>query len=242
MGCPNAVAQFDTSRQSSLFPGLLFHLCSSLHETRFPVTNRIVSSADSQYDRRTSTKTPSTSNIRIFGSAIDFAEVTQELEQKFPCSATWSLIPSASFAPSRFAVPTCARRTHPGADPAPVAGSVWSGNHPSRLRCISRGRLSSHAPSTPPRPAAVLFPFPSPEELPLLPAHPSPASARPSAQGQTFPFPTLSAPPAPSPPQPLGVLSFQASAPRAVDSPDCLPPAAPAGSRPVRARLARNTA
>src|SRR6202035_5551108 len=53
--------------QSSLFPGLFFHLYSSAQVTRFPVRNRIVSSAERQKLSRTSTKTPSTSKIRIFG-------------------------------------------------------------------------------------------------------------------------------------------------------------------------------
>src|SRR6478672_5862398 len=53
--------------QSSLFPGLFFHLYSSAHVTPFPVRNRIVSSADRQKLCRTSTSTPSTSNIKIFG-------------------------------------------------------------------------------------------------------------------------------------------------------------------------------
>src|SRR5580700_6031345 len=74
--------------QSSLLPGLLFHLCSSAQESRFPVRKRIVSSPESQYERRTSTSTPSTSKMRILGSAIFFAAVTEELEQKIPPSAT----------------------------------------------------------------------------------------------------------------------------------------------------------
>src|ERR1700687_551732 len=53
--------------QSSLFPGLFFYLSSSAHVTRFPVKNRIISSADRQKLSRTSTKTPSTSKIRISG-------------------------------------------------------------------------------------------------------------------------------------------------------------------------------
>src|ERR1700751_305175 len=53
--------------QSSLFPGLFFHLCSSAHVTRFPVRNHVVSSAERQKLSRTSTKTPSTSKIRISG-------------------------------------------------------------------------------------------------------------------------------------------------------------------------------
>src|SRR5580700_5594678 len=54
--------------QSSLLPGLLFHSCSSAHACRLPVRKRMVSRAESQYDRRTSTSTPSTSKTRICGS------------------------------------------------------------------------------------------------------------------------------------------------------------------------------
>src|SRR5579864_6573716 len=73
--------------QSSLLPGLLFHLCSSDQLTRLPVRKRIVSSAESQNDLRTSTNTPSTSNMRILGSAIVFGDATQELKQKISSSA-----------------------------------------------------------------------------------------------------------------------------------------------------------
>jgi len=88
VGRPSAVAQFDTMLQSSLLPGLLFHLCSSAHVTRLPVMKRIVSSPESQYERRTSTNTPSTSKMRIFGSAIVFEGGTQEFEQKISSTAT----------------------------------------------------------------------------------------------------------------------------------------------------------
>jgi hypothetical protein len=48
----------------------------------------MVSRAESQNDRRTSTSTPSTSKTSIFGSENAFDEVTQELEQKisFPAN------------------------------------------------------------------------------------------------------------------------------------------------------------
>jgi hypothetical protein len=47
----------------------------------------MVSKAESQNDRRTSTSTPSTSKIRIVGNEIVFDEVTQELEQKISSRA-----------------------------------------------------------------------------------------------------------------------------------------------------------
>src|SRR6266849_8859213 len=53
--------------QSSLKPGLLFQRCSSAYVTRLPVMYRTVSSAERQYVPRTSTRTPSTSKIRICG-------------------------------------------------------------------------------------------------------------------------------------------------------------------------------
>src|SRR5579863_2844410 len=66
---------------------MAFHLCSSRQVARLPVRNVSVSSADSQNDSRTSTSTPSTSKIKIFGSEILFAAPTQELEQKNSSSA-----------------------------------------------------------------------------------------------------------------------------------------------------------
>src|ERR1700730_14893985 len=54
-------------RQSSLFPGLFFHLYNSAQVTRFPVKNRIVSSAERQKLSHGWTKTPSTSKIKMSG-------------------------------------------------------------------------------------------------------------------------------------------------------------------------------
>src|SRR5579864_6064267 len=54
--------------QSSLLPGLFFHLCSCAQVTRLPVKNRTVSRAERQKLSRTSTRTPSTSKIRIWGA------------------------------------------------------------------------------------------------------------------------------------------------------------------------------
>src|SRR2546430_4690109 len=68
--------------QSSLKPGLLFHRCSSAYVTRFPVRCRTVSSADRQYVPRTSTSTPSTSKIRIFGRGCFFIILSGSLTLK----------------------------------------------------------------------------------------------------------------------------------------------------------------
>src|SRR5579859_935951 len=54
--------------QSSLLPGLFFHLYSCAQVTRLPVKNRTVSRAERQKLSRTSTRTPSTSKIRIWGA------------------------------------------------------------------------------------------------------------------------------------------------------------------------------
>src|SRR6266852_7131666 len=53
-----------------VFPGLFFHLESSAHVTRFPVTNRMVSIAERKKLSRTSTSTPSTSKIKISGIGL----------------------------------------------------------------------------------------------------------------------------------------------------------------------------
>src|SRR5579859_3010353 len=54
--------------QSSLLPGLFFHLYSCAQVTRLPVKNRTVSRAERQKLSRTSTRTPSTSKIKIWGA------------------------------------------------------------------------------------------------------------------------------------------------------------------------------
>src|SRR5277367_732079 len=72
VGRPTDVAQSAVIFQSSLYPGLLFHLCNSAYVTRFPVKYCTVSSADRQYVPRTSTSTPSTSKIKISGCRASF--------------------------------------------------------------------------------------------------------------------------------------------------------------------------
>src|SRR6266849_1035274 len=93
--------------QSSLFPGLFFHLCSSAHVTRFPVRNRVVSSAERQKLSRTSTKTPSTSKIRISGvraSRFRLRKVGKESSLSKPKVSPPSLSPSSLSRFPRFTV------------------------------------------------------------------------------------------------------------------------------------------
>src|SRR5271169_3520413 len=114
--------------QSSLFPGLLFHLCSSDHVTRLPVRKRIVSSPESQYERRTSTNTPSTSKIRICGR---MASGLRRCVNRFALSDE-----VAGTEPRQIPVKykdKLAKRV----SPLRVSGSTWSGSLAAEISILS---------------------------------------------------------------------------------------------------------